>query len=181
MSIAKVIKSECLYHGRIFDLIVEEAEDSPGRIRKCEIISHIGGGVVVPLLENGDILLVRQYRYPHKKFILELPAGKLEPDEDPLECAKRELLEETGYTAAKFEKLTSLFTTPGFCSEVLHIYLATGLKKSHLGQSLDEGEESLTIEQLSLSKAIEMIESGEIADSKSIAGILLAERKLKNH
>jgi ADP-ribose pyrophosphatase len=176
----KTIKSERLYHGRIIDLIIEDVEDSAGNIRRREIVSHPGGGVIVPLLDNGDVILVHQYRYPHKKFILEVPAGKLEPNEDPLVAAKRELQEETGYTADKYEKLTTMFTTPGFCSEVLHIYLATGLKKSEHGQNLDEGEQSLTVEVLPLSKVVDMIEHGEIGDSKTIAGILLAERKIKS-
>jgi ADP-ribose pyrophosphatase len=175
----KTIKIERLFHGRIIDLIIEEIEESSGNIRKREVISHPGGGVVVPLLDNGDVILVRQYRYPLKKFVLELPAGKLEPNEDPLEGAKRELLEETGYTAEKYEKLTAMFTTPGFCNEVLHIYLATGLKKSEYGQQLDEGEQTLSVEYLPLITTIEMIERSEIVDSKTIIGILLAERRLK--
>jgi ADP-ribose pyrophosphatase len=180
MSLPKTINSEQLYHGRIIDLIIEDVEDTPGKIRKREIVSHPGGSVVVPLLENGDVILVRQYRYPHKKFILEVPAGKLEPNEDPLRAAQRELQEETGYTADKYEKLTTMFTTPGFCNEVLHIYLATGLKKSEHGQNLDEGEQSLTVEYFPLSTVVEMIVRGEIGDSKTIAGILLTERKLKS-
>ena len=180
MPLPKTIKSEILYHGRIIDLIIEDIEDTPGSVRRCEIVSHPGGSVIVPLLDNGDVILVRQYRYPHKKFILELPAGKLEPNEDPLVAAKRELQEETGYIADNYEKLTAMFTTPGFCSEVLHIYLATGLKISKHGQNLDEGEQSLTIEYIPFPKVIEMIVHGEIGDSKTIAGILLAERKLKS-
>jgi len=180
MSLPKTIKSERLYHGRIFDLIIEDIEETPGTIRTCEIVSHPGGAVVVPLLDNGEVILVRQYRYPHKKFIVELPAGKLEPHEDPLSAAQRELQEETGYTADRYEKLTTILTTPGFCSEVLHIYLATGLKKSEQGQNLDEGEQSLTVEYIPISTAVEMIVHGEIDDSKTIAGILLTDRKLKS-
>ena len=180
MSLPKTIKSERLYHGRIFDLMIEDIEESPGTIRSCEIVSHPGGAVVVPLLDNGEVILVRQYRYPHKKFIVELPAGKLEPHEDPLSAAQRELQEETGYTADRYEKLTAILTTPGFCSEVLHIYLATGLKKSENGQNLDEGEQSLTVEYIPISTVVEMIVHGEIGDSKTIVGILLTERKLKS-
>jgi len=174
------MKTERLFHGRIIDLVLEAVEDPLGNVRQREIVSHPGGSVVIPLLENGDVLLVRQYRYPLKKFILEAPAGKLEPQEDPLEAAKRELQEETGYTAEKYEKLTAMYTTPGFCNEILHIYLATGLKKSKSGQNLDEGEQSLTVGQIPFSTAMEMIESGEIADSKTIAGIFLTERKLQS-
>jgi len=178
MPLPKTIKSERLYYGRIFDLVIEEIEEQDGNIRRCEIISHPGGGVVIPLFDNGDILLVRQYRYPHKIFVLEAPAGKLEPNEDPLDCAKRELMEETGFSAEKFVKLTTMYTTPGFCNEVLHIYLATGLKKSEHGQNLDDGEQSLTVESLPLTRAIEMITKGEIMDGKTIVGILLAQRKM---
>ena len=180
MSLPKIVKSERLYHGRIIDLIIEEVKDVSGNIRKREIVSHPGGSVIVPLLDNGNVIFVRQYRYPHKKFILEVPAGKLEPNEDPLIAAQRELQEETGYIADKYEKLTTMFTTPGFCNEVLHIYLATGLKKSEHGQNLDEGEQSLTVEYIPFSTAVEMIARGEIGDSKTIAGILLTERKLKS-
>jgi ADP-ribose pyrophosphatase len=180
MSQPRTVKTTRQYHGRIFDLVIEEIEDSPDKVRPREIVVHPGGGCIVPLFDNGDVLLVRQYRYPHKKFVLEIPAGKLESDEEPLACARRELAEETGYTAEKFEKLTAMLTTPGFCSEVLHIYLATGLKKSGHGQKLDEGEQSLTVERLPFGAAIEMIVSGEIVDSKTIAGIFLAERRLKS-
>jgi ADP-ribose pyrophosphatase len=176
--VPKTTKSERIFHGRIIDLIIEEVEEPSGIIRKREVVGHPGGGVIVPLLENGDIIFVRQYRYPLKKFSLELPAGKLEPNEEPVDCAKRELLEETGYIAEKYVKLTTMFTTPGFCNEVLHIYLATGLKKSEQGQNLDEGEQTLTVEHIPFKDAIRMIENGEIADSKTIAGILLAERRL---
>ena len=178
--IEKTIKTEQVFHGRIFDLILEEVEDGAGARHKREIINHPGGSVVVPVFDNGDVMLVRQYRYPYKKFIIELPAGKLEPLEDPLVAAKRELQEETGYEAERYEKLTALCTTPGFCNEVLHIYLATGLKKSHRGQNLDEGEQSLTVEILPLSTVIEKIVRGEINDGKTIAGILLAERKMNS-
>jgi len=181
MFLPKTIKSERIFHGRIFDLVIEDMEEQDGNIRKCEIISHPGGGVVIPFFDNGDILLVRQYRYPFKIFVLEAPAGKLEPNEDPLDCAKRELMEETGYTAEKFIKLTAMYTTPGFCNEVLHIYLATGLKKSEFGQNLDDGEQSLTVESLPMTRAIEMITNGEIVDSKTIVGILLAEQKMKQN
>ncbi len=179
MPAPKTIKSEQLFHGRIFDLIIEDVKEQDGSIHKRELISHPGGGVIVPVFDNGDVLLVRQYRYPHKIFVLEAPAGKLEPNEDPLDCAKRELLEETGYSAEKFVKLTAMYTTPGFCNEVLHIYLATGLNKSKLGQNLDDGEQTLTVETIPLTRAVEMITNGEIVDSKTIVGILLAERKIK--
>jgi ADP-ribose pyrophosphatase len=181
MSIPKTLKSELRYHGRIFDLIVEEIEYPSGRTSIREIIEHNGGSVIVPLLKNGDILLVRQYRSPLRRFLLELPAGKLEPNEDPRDCAIRELREETGYEAASVEKLTALCTTPGFCSEVLHIFLASELQPSPKGQSLEEGESTLTLEPYPLATAVAMIERGEITDGKTICGILLAEKKIQKN
>ncbi|MFZ1979259.1 MAG: NUDIX hydrolase [Bacteroidota bacterium] len=179
MPIPKTLKSELRYHGRVFDLIVEEIEYPSGRTTTREIAMHNGGCVVVPILDDGSILLVRQYRHPLKQYILELPAGKLEANENPLDCASRELREETGYEAASIEKLTDICTTPGFCSEVLHIYLATGLRHSPKGQALEEGEATLTLETYSLVTAVAMIERGEISDSKTICGILLAEKKIQ--
>ncbi len=176
----KVIKSERIFCGRIIDLLVEEIRDNGGETRRREIVSHPGGAVIVPVLDNGNILFVSQFRYPAKKYIFELPAGKLDANEDPLVCAKRELREETGYEASTLEKLTSFYTTPGFCNEILHCYLATRLKKSTQGQSLEEGEHTITLHEIPMKRAIEMIESGEIVDGKSIIGILLTDKKLKN-
>jgi len=179
MRIPKTLKSETLYHGKVFDLVVEDIEYPSGRSSVREIAKHNGGSVVVPLLDDGKILLVRQYRHPLKQYILELPAGKLEPDENPLDCAARELREETGYEAASIEKLTDICTTPGFCTEILHIYLASGLRRSPKGQALEEGEATLTLETYSMAAAAAMIERGEIFDGKTICGILLAEKKIQ--
>ncbi len=174
----KILKSERKHDGKVFDLIVDEIEYASGNRAVREVADHPGGAVAVPLLDDGTIILVRQFRYPMKQFLVELPAGKLSPGEDPMVCAARELEEETGYTASKLTKLTAIFTTPGFCNELLHIYLAQDLKQSPRGQRLEEGELSLTVERLPFEKAIAMIESGEIVDSKTICGILLAERIL---
>ncbi|HVN47702.1 MAG TPA: NUDIX hydrolase [Bacteroidota bacterium] len=178
--IPKTLNSSCAHHGKVFDLIIEDIEYPSGRRGIREIARHNGGSVIVPLFDNGDILLVRQYRQPFHKDVLELPAGKLEPNEDPLLCAQRELQEETGLTAEKFEKLTAMYSTPGFCSEILHIYLATGITQSPKGQALEEGELSLTLERYPLAAAVAMVEREEIVDGKSIAGILMTNNKL-NH
>ena len=175
----KTLKSEKKHAGKVFNLIVDEIEYPSGNRAIREIADHPGGAVAVPVLDDGSLLLVRQFRYPLKDYTLELPAGKLSPGEDPMVCAERELKEETGYTAEKLTKLTAIYTTPGFCNERLHIYLAQRLKKSPTGQQLEEGELDLTVEQLPFSKAVAMIESGEIVDSKTICGILLAEKVLK--
>jgi ADP-ribose pyrophosphatase len=171
----KTLKSEKRYSGTVFNLIVDEVEYISGNRGVREVAEHPGGAVVVPLLDDGTILLVHQYRYPLKKELLELPAGKLDPGEDPQVCAARELEEETGYTAGSLKKLTAIYTTPGFCNEQLHIFLATGLKKSSHGQQLEEGESDLTIRQLPFEEAVKMVEQGDIVDGKTICGILLTD------
>lgn len=175
----KILKSERKHDGKVFNLIVDEIEYTSGNRAVREVADHPGGAVAVPLLDDGSVILVRQFRYPMKQFLLELPAGKLSPGEDPMVCAARELEEETGYTAGKLTKLTAIYTTPGFCNELLHIYLVQNLKQSPRGQQLEEGEQSLTVKRVPLQKAVSMIEGGEIIDSKTICGILLAERFLQ--
>ena len=180
MQTPKVLRSEKKYAGKVFDLIVDEIEYPSGNKSIREVAVHPGGAVVVPILSNNDIILVKQFRYPIQQYIYELPAGKLNPGEEPVVCAHRELEEETGYTAGKLQLLTSILTTPGFCNERLHIFLGTDLSRSLRGQQLEEGEASLTLEFVSLRRAVGMIETQEIIDGKTICGILLAERML-NH
>ena len=179
MSNPKVLRSEKKYAGKVFDLIVDEIEYPSGNKSIREVASHPGGAVVVPLLPGNEIVLVRQFRYPIQQFVYELPAGKLNPGEDPAVCARRELEEETGYTAGHWKVLTAIYTSPGFCNERLHLYLATDLRKSEGGQQLEEGEASLTVESIPLPRVIRMIEQGEIVDAKTICGVLLAERILR--
>ena len=178
MSKLKVLRSEKKYSGKVFDLIVDEIEYPSGNKSVREVASHPGGAVVVPLLPNDNVMLVRQFRYPIHDFVYELPAGKLNPGEDPLACAQRELEEETGYTAGHLTSLTALYTTPGFCNERLYLYLGTDLKKSSRGQQLEEGEATLTVEVFPLQRILHMIEHREIVDGKTICGILLADRRL---
>jgi ADP-ribose pyrophosphatase len=174
----KQLKREVLYTGRTFDLIVDQVEYPSGNRSVREIAHHPGGAVVVPLLDDGRVILVSQLRYPLGKRILELPAGKLAPGEDPVAAAVRELEEETGWSADSVEKLTSIYTTPGFCDEELHIYLATRLKESLRGQTREEGEFTMTVHLFPLDEVIRMIDSGEIHDGKTIVGILMASRQL---
>ena len=174
----KTLRSERRYSGRVFNLVVDEVEYASGNRGVREIAEHQGGAVVIPLLDDGSVLLVNQFRYPLKKNIYELPAGKLDPGEDPKACAARELEEETGYTAGTLRKLTAIYTTPGFCTEQLHLFVATDLKKLPTGQRLEEGEADLTVKAFSLKEVIEMIEDQIIVDGKTICGILLAERQI---
>lgn len=179
MSNLKVLRSEKKYAGKVFDLIVDEIEYPSGNKSVREVASHPGGAVVVPLLADKEVVLVRQFRYPIQQYVYELPAGKLNPGEDPALCARRELEEETGFTAGTLRPLTAIYTTPGFCNERLHLFLATDLKKSKRGQQLEEGEASLTVEVIGLRRVIEMIEQGTIVDGKTICGVLLADRILR--
>jgi ADP-ribose pyrophosphatase len=179
MTTPKLLRSEKKYVGKVFDLIVDEIEYPSGNKSIREVASHPGGAVVVAVLPNNDLVLVRQFRYPVQDFIYELPAGKLNPGEDPADCARRELEEETGYLAGLWKPLASIFTTPGFCNERLHLFLATDLRKSEKGQQLEEGEATLTVETFPLHRVINMIETGKIDDAKTICGVFLAERILK--
>lgn len=165
------------YSGKIIDLTVDRIQYASGTIAVREVVEHPGGAVIVCLFGNDDILLVRQYRHPFGQEVTELPAGKLDGNEDPLECAQRELREETGYGARQWEKLTALYATPGFCNEVLHLFLARDPYMHGTGQALEEGEASLRVQRIPLKEAVAMIERQEIVDGKTIAGILLADRK----
>lgn len=177
----KRLKRKVLYSGKVFDLIVDEVEYPSGRRGVREIAHHPGGAVVVPVLEDGQVMLVRQLRYPFGVHVLELPAGKLGPGENPEAAARRELEEETGWVADHLTKLTSIYTTPGFCDEELHIYLGTGLHASPDGHKREEGEFTMTIHTFPLDETLRLIETGEIKDSKTIVGLLLAEKHLRRH
>ncbi len=172
----KVIESRVLFSGKVFDLKVDKIEYDSGNPGIREVAVHPGGAVVVPVLDNDRIIIVKQYRYPLNKTILELPAGKLNKDEDPLVCAVRELEEETGYKAGRIEKLGAICTSPGFCTEILHIYLANELIPGN--HNREEGEYGMEILELTFKEAEEKIKRGEIIDAKTICGIHLAAKHL---
>ena len=175
----KLLKRNRIHDGKVFSLIVDEVEYLSGRHSIREVAEHPGGAVAFAVFPDESIILIKQHRYPFDEFVWELPAGKLEQGEDPLHCAQRELEEEAGYQALKWEKLTAIYTTPGFCNEVLHIYHASNLSKSPVGRKLEEGEQTMTVHFIPLADALAMIERQEIIDAKSICGILLGERLLR--
>ena len=144
-----------------------------------EVARHAGGAVVVPVRDDGRLVMIRQHRYPLDEVIWELPAGKLDRGEEPLACARRELAEETGHVASEWTLLNSIYTTPGFCDEVLHIYLARGISRSPAGRAPEEGEESMTVHEIPMDEAVAMISRMEIRDGKSICGILQAAPLVK--
>ncbi len=172
----KLKKSEILFKGKVFDLQVDEIEYNSGNTGIREVAVHPGGAVVVPLTNEKKIILISQFRYPLQKMLLEFPAGKLEKGEDPFNCAVRELQEETGYKTNNIIKLGSIFTTPGFCTEELHIYLARELV--HGEYSREEGEFGMEIFEYSFEEVENKIVNGEIMDSKTICGVFLAKKFL---
>ena len=176
-----VTKSENIFRGKVFDVQVDEIEyNGSGNKARREVAVHPGGAVVVVVKNDGKIVMVTQYRYPSKEVLLELPAGKLDKGEDPQVCATRELTEETGYTSNKISKLGKIHTSPGFCSEVLHIFLAENLVPGD--HAREEGEEGMEMFEFTLDEIEEKIRTGEIADAKTICGIsmyrLNAERRV---
>lgn len=170
-------ESNILFRGKVFDLKVDKIEYNSGNKGVREVAVHPGGAVIVPLLDNGDIIMVKQFRYPLQKTILELPAGKLDKDEDPLVCAVRELKEETGYEAGQVKKLGAICTSPGFCTEVLHIFLAEKLTPGN--HNREEGEYGMEILKFKLDDLMQKIAGGDIIDAKTICGIHLAAEYLK--
>ena len=167
-----------IYKGTVVTLNVDTVRLPNGHTIDLEVIRHPGASAVVPLKEDGTVLLIRQFRHAANGFIYEIPAGKLHPKEDPLDCAARELEEEIGYKAGRFELLSSIFTAPGFADEVIHIYLATGLTIGT--QNLDE-DEVLEVVEMPLREAISKIEDGTIRDGKTIVGLQAVYIRQERH
>lgn len=164
-----------IYRGRVVHLRVEAVTLPNGTTTDLEVIRHPGAAAVVPLDWNGEVLLIKQYRHAAAGFIYEVPAGKLDSGEPPEDCAARELIEEAGVEAASLDHLGSILTTPGFTDEVIHLYLARGL--SPASQKLD-ADEVLSVERVTLARALAMCRSGELRDAKSICALFLADRFL---
>lgn len=162
------------YTGRVINLDIDQVRFPNGTIGELEIIRHSGASAVIPFLgdpagNDPSILLIRQYRYAADGFIYEIPAGRLEPGEPPEECAVRELREETGCTAAKMEHLYTMYTTPGFTDEKIHLFVATGLVR---GESALEADEFVEVMPMAMSAALLMIKDGTINDAKTALSIL---------
>ncbi|THJ16264.1 MAG: NUDIX hydrolase [Nitrospira sp. CG24B] len=157
-----------IYTGKVVTLNVDTVRLPNGVTIDLETIRHPGAAAVVPIKDDGTVVLIRQFRHAAGGFIYEIPAGKLSPGEDPLHCAARELEEEVGYRAASFELLSSIFTAPGFADEVIHVYKATGLIQGR--QQLDH-DEVLEIVEMPLTAAMERIVDGTIRDGKTIVGL----------
>lgn len=172
------LESTQAYHGHLLDVRVDRVRQPDGREATREYIRHQGAVVVVPILDNGELVFERQFRYPLRRVFLEFPAGKIEADEDVLMTGQRELLEETGYTANDWRHLGVLHPCIGYSDERIEIFSARGLQRTPEGQRLDQGEfvELLT---LSLDAALEAVRHGEITDGKTIAALFWAEKIMR--
>ncbi|GAB4353213.1 MAG: NUDIX hydrolase [Candidatus Abyssubacteria bacterium] len=171
----EIKKSEQIYSGRVVGLSRELIVLPNGREVTREVVQHPGAVAIVPMLSSSEVVLLRQFRYPAKTTLWEVPAGTLEPSEGPRACAHRELIEETGYRAGKMEPMGGFFTSPGFCNEFLHMFVATDLV---LCESDPDQDERLEVHTLSLDEALRKIETGEIVDAKTLVGLLMVDRMM---
>ena len=170
------VKSRRVYTGRIISVDVDSVRFPDGSIGELEMIRHPGASAIVPFLsdprgEDPQVLMIRQYRYAADGYLYEIPAGRLDQGESPGDCAVRELKEETGCTAEHFDHLLTIYTTPGFTDEKIHLFMATGLVA---GETKHEVDEFLDLHPMRLSRALEMVEAGEIQDAKTVIGLLFA-------
>jgi ADP-ribose pyrophosphatase len=169
------ISGRRVYSGRIINLDIDTVRFPNGSTGELEMIRHPGASAVVPFLRepavDGEILLIRQYRYAAERFLYEVPAGRLDPGEKPADCARRELKEETGCTAEEVEYLFTIFTTPGFTDEQIHVFMASGLER---GETAHETDEFMTIETVTLPDAVELVRTGGIVDGKTALALLYA-------
>jgi ADP-ribose pyrophosphatase len=170
------LESRRIYTGKVLNLDIDRVRVPDGSVGELEMIRHSGASAVVPFLtdptgSDPHLLLIKQYRYAANGFLYELPAGRLGPGEDPADCARRELQEETGCSAERVDFLYTMYTTPGFTDERIHLFMATGLTPGATGH---ESDEFMTVETVPLSRALEMIRDREIQDAKTALGILYA-------
>lgn len=171
-----MVSSRCVYSGKIISVDLDTVRFPDGSTGELEMVRHPGASAVVPFLGSPDdddpqILLLKQYRYAAGQFLYEIPAGRLGGGEEPLACAIRELREETGCAARAIDFLVTIYTTPGFTDERIHIYMASGLEH---GPSAREADEFITLETVTLSQALRLIKEGRIPDAKSALGIMYA-------
>jgi len=169
-----LIGSREIYDGRVIKVRVDEVEVKNGVNVRREVVEHPGAVIIVPVGEDGRILWERQYRYAAGRYLMELPAGTLEPGEDPEECARRELIEEVGFAGAEWSLLGRYYTAPGFCTEYMHCFLATGLTPDYADGDEDE---DIEVVPLTLEETLAMIDAGDVEDAKSLAAIHLYLRK----
>jgi ADP-ribose pyrophosphatase len=169
-----VVKSETRYQGRAFTVRVDEVEIRPGQVARLDIIEHAHAITLLPLDEGQNVWFVRQYRHAARQFLLELPAGTLNPGEEAAIAANRELQEEIGMRAERLQELASFYLAPGYSSELMHVFLAEGLSPSALAQDEDE---VITLEKVPARQVLALVDSGQLRDAKSLVTVLLAARR----
>ncbi len=172
----KTMKSDSIFEGKVIHVKLDEVELEDGSLAKREVVEHPGGVCVAALTDNNELLFVRQFRYPYKEIVLELPAGKLEKGQNPLENGKRELLEETGAIGREYVTLGQLYPSPGYCGEIIHLYFC---KIDHFEKQQLDSDEFLNVERIPVDKAVEMVLANEIPDSKTQVAILKTAALLK--
>ncbi|MGB9521210.1 MAG: NUDIX hydrolase [Anaerolineales bacterium] len=171
----KIVNSEIIYQGKVFIIRQDHVEFTPGKIMKVDIVQHRGAVVILPLDKQNNIWFVRQYRHPIGQELLELPAGTLNKGEDPLECAKREIREETGMSAESMIPIGEFYEAPGYSTENLFVFLASGLNHAPLPPDEDE---MIEIVKIPLEQAYQFAKKGQIQDAKTLAALFLAESRL---
>ncbi len=174
---ATINNHEILHEGRVFNLVKENYTLQNGVSAEMDFIQHPGAAAMVPMLNDNEVVLIKQYRHAIREFIWEIPAGTLDPKEEPIDCANRELIEETGYSAADWHPLGTITPLPGCSDERIHIFLALDLQPA--AQQLDD-DEMIKVHKMNLGEALQMIVAGEIRDGKTISGLFLAFNWLKN-
>ncbi|MEC1625005.1 ADP-ribose pyrophosphatase [Bacillus mojavensis] len=172
----KTIAKEQIFSGKVIDLYVEDVELPNGKTSKREIVKHPGAVAVLAVTDEGKIILVKQFRKPLERTIVEIPAGKLEKGEEPEYTALRELEEETGYTAKKLTKMTAFYTSPGFANEIVHVFLAEELAVLEEKRELDE-DEFVEVMEVTLEDALKLVESREVYDAKTAYAIQYLQLK----
>ena len=173
----KTLSSQTIYDGKIMKITVDEVELPNGRTSKREVLSHQGGVTVAALTEDNCLLFVRQFRYPYKEVVLELPAGKLEKGQTPLENGKRELMEETGAVGYSFASLGQIYPSPGYTDEIIHLYFC---RVKDVAEAHPDEDEFLNALKIPLEKAVEMVLNNQIPDAKSQVAILKTAMLINN-
>ena len=172
----ETIDTERIYDGKILKVRRDTVTVKGGRTAYREVLEHPGAAAIIPVTDDGDVVMIKQFRKPIESTIWEVPAGKLDPGETPLEAAKRELEEETGLRAENYEYLTAMYPSVGYSTEIIHIYLATGLTQ---GPSHPDEDEDLIMERIDLDLLKQKVTDGEFKDAKTIIAILLAWEKVR--